>query len=191
LIAGGYFLILFLSVILFNWQTTVARAIAHVLFSLGLLPSNKSVKKLALDLQAKFVEQTNGKVNEALSEAKGGVLFIDEAYNLGVGPFGKEACDTIVQAMTSKQYKDIVILLAGYPDEIDNMLQSNAGLKSRFNHHFEFKDWVGSDCKSFFQMLSKKKKFDLATGVLEEVKGGCIELMALPGWGNGRDVTSL
>lgn len=169
----------------------MARTIARVLFSLGLLPSDKIIETSALELTADYVGQTKTKVNESLSEAKGGVLFIDEAYNLGAGPYGKEACDTIVQAMTSDCYKDIVIVIAGYPYEIDQMLQSNAGLKSRFTNFFEFPDWHPDDCKSFFMMLSEKKKFALGDGVLEEVERGCAELMTLDGWGNGRDVTKL
>jgi len=172
-------------------KTTVARTIARVLFSLGLLPSDKIVETSALELTGDFVGQTKTKVHEALSEAKGGVLFIDEAYNLGMGPYGKEACDSIVQAMTSEQFKDVVIVIAGYPYEIDTMLQSNAGLKSRFTNFFEFPDWKAEDCKAFFGMLAGKKKFALGDGVLEAVERGCADLMAFDGWGNGRDVTKL
>ena len=78
-------------------KTTLARVIADVLFGLKLKPSNKLVEMSALDLTADYVGQTTTKVKEALKEAKGGILFIDEAYSLGEGQFGKEACDTIVQ----------------------------------------------------------------------------------------------
>ena len=172
-------------------KTTVARTIANVLCSLGLLPSDKTVETSALELTGDYLGQTKTKVNEVLSEAKGGILFIDEAYNLGMGPYGKEACDSIVQAMTSEQFKDVVIVIAGYPFEIDQMLQSNAGLKSRFTNFFEFPDWEPGDCKAFFGMLAEKKKFTLSDGVLDEVERGCAELMSLDGWGNGRDVTKL
>ena len=152
-------------------KTTVARTIASMLFSLGLLPSDKIVETSALDLTGDYVGQTKTKVKELLNEAKGGVLLIDEAYNLGMGLFGKEACDTIVQAMTSEQFNDVVIVIAGYPYEIDQMLQSNAGLKSRFTNTFEFQDWEPEDCKEFFGMLANKKKFMLSDGVLELLIG--------------------
>jgi ATPase family associated with various cellular activities (AAA) len=155
-----------------------------------LLPSNKIVETSALDLMAGYVGQTATKVKEALSEAKGGVLFIDEAYNLGFGPYGKEACDTILEAMTSEKFKDVVIVIAGYPHEIDRMLNSN-GLKSRFTHYFEFPDWMPDDCKSFFELLCTKKKFSLADGALQAVETGCRSLIELDGWANGRDVTKL
>jgi len=65
---------------------------------------------------------------KALSEAKGGVIFIDEAYNLGEGQLGKEACDIIVAAMTSETFRDVFIVIADYPDEIYMMLNGSAGL---------------------------------------------------------------
>jgi hypothetical protein len=92
---------------------------------------------------------------------KGGFLFIDESYNLRIGPFGKEACDTIVAAMTSDAYQDVVIVIAGYPRQIDEMLDSNQSLKSRFNHFFEFPDWTPDNCRVFFDLIAKTKGFDL------------------------------
>jgi hypothetical protein len=155
------------------------------------LPSDKIVETSALDLTADFLGQTSTKVNEALKEAKGGVLFIDEAYNLGFGPYGKEACDTIVAGMTSEEYRDVVIVIAGYPHEIEEMLRSNSGLKSRFTHFFEFPDWGPNDCKSFFEMFSGKQNFDLEYGIVDAIEKGCSKLMQLDGWGNGRCVTKL
>ena len=150
-----YATVLTLSLLSGTGKTTVARTIAKVLFGLGLIPSDRIVETSALELTADYVGQTTTKVTEALRESKGGILFIDEAYNLGIGPFGKEACDTIVAAMTSEQFKDVVIVIAGYPHDIDSMLNSNAGLKSRFTHFFEFPDWRPEDCKSFFELLVK------------------------------------
>lgn len=162
-----------------------------MLYSLGLLPSDKIVETSALDLTAGFVGQTKDKVNAALDEAKGGVLFIDEAYNLGLGHFGKEACDTIVAAMTSKSYCDVVIVIAGYPDEIHEMLTRNSGLKSRFNHFFEFPDWDPEDCVAFLQMLAERENFEIEELMLHDFEAACENLRKLDGWGNGRDVTKL
>ena len=77
------------------------------------------VEKSALDVTADYVGQTTTKVNDALREAKGGVVFIDEAYNLGEGLYGKEACDTLVAAMTSEEFRDVLIVIAGYPAQIN------------------------------------------------------------------------
>ena len=172
-------------------KTTVARIIADVLFGLGLKPSNKIVEKSALDLTAEHVGHTKKKVNEALKEAKGGILFIDEAYNLGEGVYGKEACDTIVAAMTSPDFQDVSIVIAGYQDEINEMLNTNSGLKSRFTHFFDFPDWEAEDCVKFFSMLAEKEHFSLGDGVMDEIDRGCSVLSKLDGWGNGRDVTKL
>ncbi|CAB9509012.1 NFX1-type zinc finger-containing protein 1 [Seminavis robusta] len=172
-------------------KTTLARVIADVLFSLELKPSNKLVEKSAQDLTADYVGQTTTKVKEALTEAKGGVLFVDEAYSLGEGPFGKDAVDTIVQAMTSEEFADVLIIIAGYPDEINDMLNTNVGLKSRFTNFFDFPNWEASDCITFFKKCLEKESFSADNDVLEKLEEGCMVLSALEGWGNGRDMMQL
>jgi len=172
-------------------KTTVARVIAKILFGLGLKPSNKIVETSGLKLTADYLGQSKTKVNEALKDAKGGVLFIDEAYNLGFGQYGKEACDTIVAAMTSEEFKDVLIVIAGYSHEIDDMLKQNVGLKSRFTNFLTFPDWTGKDCKDFFDLKATGDKFSLEDSVLDIVEDGCKQLIELDGWANGRDVTKL
>ena len=80
---------------------------------------------------AEYVGHTKKKVQEKLDAAKGGVLFIDEAYELGKGTFGEEALTTVLAAMTDPDYK-LVIIIAGYPEDMENMLARNVGLKSRY-----------------------------------------------------------
>eukprot|EP00568_Trieres_chinensis_P019293 CAMPEP_0183330392 /NCGR_PEP_ID=MMETSP0160_2-20130417/85281_1 /TAXON_ID=2839 ORGANISM="Odontella Sinensis, Strain Grunow 1884" /NCGR_SAMPLE_ID=MMETSP0160_2 /ASSEMBLY_ACC=CAM_ASM_000250 /LENGTH=413 /DNA_ID=CAMNT_0025498599 /DNA_START=1 /DNA_END=1239 /DNA_ORIENTATION=- len=164
---------------------------ANVLYGLGLLPSDKLTETSGLDLTADFVGQTKTKVTEALKEAKGGILFIDEAYNLGFGSYGKEACDTIVAAMTSEEFKDVVIVIAGYPSDINKMLDSNAGLKSRFTQFFHFPDWEVMDCLQFFTSKAEKENFELGEGVAPCLEKGFMKLVQYEGWGNGRDVVKL
>ncbi len=72
------------------------------------------------------------------------MLFIDEAYELGKGQFGVEACSTLVAAMTNPQYAGLVIIIAGYQAEIHEMLNTNVGLKSRFQHFMQFADWTAN-----------------------------------------------
>ena len=158
------------------------------MFSLGLLGSDKIVETSALDLTAEYVGQTKTKVEEKLKEASGGLLFIDEAYNLGDGVFGKEACDTLVQAMTSEQYGDVLICIAGYNTEINKMLDTNAGLKSRFSNYFQFPDWEAKDCVNFFTRLAEDDDFEINDDVVEAVHEGCERLRQLKGWGNARDL---
>lgn len=172
-------------------KTTVARIVADVPYNLELKSSNKFVEKSALDLTADYVGQTTSKVKEALKEAQGGVLFIDEAYSLGKDQFGKEAIDTIVQAMTSAEFADVLIIIAGYTTEINEMLDSNQGLKSRFTDFFDFPDWNPSDCVAFFKLRMEQEIFVAGDGVYEKIEEGCQVLASLDGFGNGRDVTSL
>ena len=172
-------------------KTTVARTIAQVLYSLGLIPTNNFVESSGLELTAEYVGQTKTKVKEVLQKSKGGILFIDEAYNIGFGHFGKEACDTLVAAMTSEEFKDLVIVIAGYDADIHKMLDGNAGLKSRFTEFFNFPDWEILDCIDFFQSLASKKNFSLEKGVTELLSSDLQHILQLDGWGNGRDVVRI
>eukprot|EP00934_Nitzschia_sp_Nitz4_P008360 Nitzschia sp. Nitz4//scaffold84_size84139//17889//22709//NITZ4_005193-RA/size84139-augustus-gene-0.44-mRNA-1//-1//CDS//3329559018//8350//frame0 len=172
-------------------KTTVARAVANVLFGLGLLPSNTIVETSALDLTAAYLGQTKDKTKKALKEAKGGVLFVDEAYNLGKGLYGQEAVDTLVEAMTSEKFKDVVVVVAGYPWEMQEMFKSNAGLKSRFTHFFQFPDWEPEDCVTFFKILANRNGFEVDDMVVKALEASCTTLKTLSGWANGRDVTKL
>ena len=166
----------------------MARVIASVLQGLKLKPSNKIVERSALDLIAGYIGQTSGLVTKALKEAKGGILFIDEAYDLHKGQFGTDAINTLVAAMTSDDFADVTIIIAGYSLEIDTMLQSNAGLKSRFKHFFDFPNWSALDCVNFFKLCASKEGFDVGSLDLNEIEHSFEELRQLEGWANGRDV---
>ena len=90
--------------------------------------------------------------------------------------------------MTSEEFADVTIIIAGYPSEIDEMLASNAGLKSRFQHFFEFPDWEALDCVNFFNLCANKDAFDIAQVDLNALENNFVELRQLEGWANGRDV---
>eukprot|EP00966_Prymnesium_polylepis_P054937 1269898-Prymnesium_polylepis.1 len=89
----------------------------------------------------------------------------DEAYELGKGPYGSEACSTIVAAMTDPKYEALVIIMAGYQADISSMLDTNPGLKSRFQHFLEFPDWAPEDCADLFAAKA------CATNYAFDVKG--------------------
>jgi hypothetical protein len=119
------------------------------------------------------------------------VLFIDEAYELGKGVFGKEALTTILAAMTDPEYNGMVIIIAGYPNDIEQMLAQNVGLKSRFTNYFDFLDWSSHDCVKYFMNLAHKQNF-LVDQSAESILANCFEaLITYPGWANGRDVNEL
>ncbi len=169
-------------------KTTVARAMARILHQLGLLACAHVEETSGLDLTGQYVGQTKTKVEEKLKAAKGGVLFVDEAYELGQGPYGKEAMTSLVAAMTDPTYKGLVVIVAGYPRDMDAMLNLNAGLKSRFTRFFDFPDWHLCDCMDFITLQIQKENFETTLEVKIAMEEALEVLRVLPGWGNGRDV---
>ncbi|XP_066921713.1 uncharacterized protein [Clytia hemisphaerica] len=171
-------------------KTTVARTMAKILFDLGLLPRNHVEQTSGLDLTGEYVGQTKKKVQERLDAAKGGVLFIDEAYELGKGMYGEEALTTLLAAMTDPEYK-LVIIIAGYPKDMEQMLARNVGLKSRFTRYMDFLDWTSEDCVKFFIKKAENDNFAIDEQTKNIVGKGCEELRSYPGWGNARDLIAM
>lgn len=169
-------------------KTTVARVMAEILFHMELLATKRCVETSGVNLTGEYLGQTKKKVTDKLGEAKGGVLFIDEAYKLGEGPYGEEALVTILEAMTSPDYKGLVIIIAGYEQDIEKMLARNAGLKSRFTQFFDFEDWTPADCVKFFMQQATKKCFVIDEDAAEILPKIFAKLIQAPGWANGRDV---
>ncbi|KHE67018.1 AAA family ATPase, partial [Halobacillus sp. BBL2006] len=128
-------------------KTTVAEIYADVLKQCGLLKRGHTVVVSRSDLVAGYVGQTAMKTKRKIREALGGVLFIDEAYALyngGRDDFGKEAIETIVDEMT-KHNENLVVILAGYQHEMEQLVESNPGLSSRFKKYFYFPDYDEKD----------------------------------------------
>ncbi|MEX0268707.1 AAA family ATPase [Leptolyngbyaceae cyanobacterium UHCC 1019] len=127
-------------------KTTVARLISRIYKALGLLSKGHLVEVDRSGLVAGFVGQTALKVTDVVTKAKGGILFIDEAYTLVAasgsnGDFGQEAIDTLLKSM--EDYRDdFVVIVAGYPEQMTAFLTSNPGLKSRFNKYVAFEDYT-------------------------------------------------
>ena len=182
-------------------KTSVARVLGEILFSLGLLAKKTVVETTGLELTGEYLGQTKTKVTEKLKEALGGVLFIDEAYELGKGMYGSEACSALVAAMTNPKYSSLVIVMAGYPSDIMGMLDTNLGLKSRVSHFLQFPDWSPEDCATYFFRACGEAGFqfegtaedDASRGDAERVKQEVLlsafeELRQCNGWGNARDV---
>ena len=126
--------------ILGTGKTTVARILATIYKSLGVLKSGHLVEVDRSHLVAGYVGQTAIKTRAKIEAALDGVLFIDEAYSLIRGSdndYGIEAIDTLVKAMEDYQHR-LVIILAGYPQEMHQFLESNPGLQSRFKYYIHF-----------------------------------------------------
>ena len=123
-------------------KTTIARSVAEMYHSIGLLPTSKVIEVDRSRLVAGYVGQTALKVQEVIEEATGGVLFIDEAYALSAdsgGGFGDEAIATLVKAMEDNR-ENLAIIVAGYKDPMNTFIESNQGLKSRFQNFIHFPD---------------------------------------------------
>lgn len=133
-------------------KTTVARLIAKLYKQLGVLEKGQLVEVDRGGLVAGYVGQTALKTQEKIDEAMGGVLFIDEAYTLAKGgsDFGQEAIDTILKAMEDKR-ESFVVIVAGYSEPMERFLESNPGLKSRFNKNILFEDYSKSELISILK----------------------------------------
>jgi SpoVK/Ycf46/Vps4 family AAA+-type ATPase len=144
-------------------KTTVARLIGKIYKSLGILSSGHCVETSRVDLVAGYVGQTAIKTMDKVKEALDGVLFIDEAYALTrsqTPDFGQEAVDTLVKAM--EDYRDrLLIIVAGYPQEMANFITSNPGLSSRFNETLTFPDYSIEELIDITMVFVRKEHFQV------------------------------
>ncbi|MNC18344.1 Stage V sporulation protein K [compost metagenome] len=144
-------------------KTTVARIVGSIFQAMGILQKGHVVEVDRSDLVAEYVGQTAVKTMGKLKEAYEGVLFIDEAYSLTRSTdhdFGIEAVDTIVKEMEDKRNK-LVVILAGYPQEMKGFLNSNPGLHSRFNHQIEFDDYSLDELMRINSLMLSKRQYRL------------------------------
>lgn len=138
-------------------KTTVARILADVFKSMGLLSKGNLVEVDRAGLVAQYLGQTAPKTNAIIDSAMGGVLFIDEAYTLAGDTYGKEAIDTLLKRMEDDKGKFIVIA-AGYFKEMGSFLNSNSGLTSRFTKFIDFEDYTPVEMKAIFSFMLAAKE---------------------------------
>ncbi|MFH0736883.1 MAG: AAA family ATPase [bacterium] len=144
-------------------KTTVARIIANIFKSLGLLSQGQLIEVDRSNLVGQWVGQTEPKTNKVIDKAIGGLLFIDEAYTLSSGggnDFGKEVINILLKRMEDDRGKFIVIV-AGYTNEMQQFLDTNPGLSSRFTKHIHFEDYAADELADIFRCQVKKKKLTL------------------------------
>jgi hypothetical protein len=134
-------------------KTTVARLLAKIYHVIGVLSKGQLIEVDRSGLVAGFVGQTALKTGEVIQKALGGVLFIDEAYALAnqdnPNDFGKEAIEALLKGMEDHR-NDLIVIVAGYPDLMNNFIHANPGLESRFNKYFFFEDYIGEDLMKIF-----------------------------------------
>ena len=174
-------------------KTTVARLVARLYGSMGLLTKGHLIETGRADLVAGYVGQTAIKVQEAVERALGGVLFIDEAYALagaGYNDFGVEAIATLVKLMEDHR-DDLAVIVAGYPDEMRTFIESNPGLRSRFTTYVGFDDYSVDELIEIFGDMAAKAKVDLGPGVEAQARVVIAVAMVSSNFGNARYVRSL
>jgi len=152
-------------------KTSVARIVAGTYRELGLLKKGQLVEADRSKLVAEYVGQTAVKTNKIIDEALEGVLFIDEAYTLvgGENDFGAEAIATLLKRMEDDRDR-LVVILAGYTDEIKEFIDSNPGLQSRFNRYIHFADYSEAELVEIFKSNLKKNKYKIKKDAFTELQ---------------------
>ena len=174
-------------------KTTVARLIAQILARDGVLKTGRFVECGRADLVAKYVGWTAKAVRDKFKEARGGVLFIDEAYSLSDGEhatFGDEAINTIVQEMENNR-DTVIVIFAGYPDKMKEFLDRNEGLRSRIAFHINFPDYTPEELTDIFKLMAKRRGFEISAEVAEHCKKIFKRVAKKKNFGNGRFVRTL
>ena len=154
-------------------KTTVARILGKLFKAIGLLPNDSVLEVARGEMVGQYVGSTAPLVNSVCDKAMGGTLFIDEAYTLNQNSsdtFGHEAIDTLLKRMEDDRGKYVVIV-AGYKRNMDDFIQSNPGLKSRFTTYIHLEDYNADELYSLFELYATKEKFiidDSAKGTLKD-----------------------
>ncbi len=156
-------------------KTTVMRLLGKIYHKLGLLSKGHVVEVDRVDLVGEYIGQTAPKTQKQIDEARGGILFIDEAYSLARSgedsrDYGKEVIEILIKEMSDGP-GDIAIFVAGYPKEMNAFIESNPGLKSRFSQYFPFDDYLPEELFEIGLSISKKLKLTVnenALGLLKE-----------------------
>ena len=143
-------------------KTTVARLVSRIMYDKGMINKPKITEVGAADLVAAFVGQTAIKTSMVFEEAKGGVLFIDEAYALAndAGGFNQEAIDTIIKEMENRR-SDTLVIFAGYKDKMEEFIKKNPGFKSRISKYVDFPNYSIDELIQIFNKLCKDKGYTL------------------------------
>jgi stage V sporulation protein K len=176
-------------------KTTVARIVAGIYKELGVLKRGHLVETDRAGLVAEYVGQTAVKTNKIIDSALDGVLFIDEAYSLvggGENDFGKEAIATLLKRMEDDRDR-LVVILAGYTEDMKRFIDSNPGLQSRFNRYIEFPDYTADELLQIFEVNMRKYDYHFGEGAKEELQQYLEKAVANKdvNFGNGRFVRNV
>lgn len=159
-------------------KTTVARLIGKLFYQMNVLSKGHLIEAERADLVGEYIGHTAQKTRDLVKKALGGILFIDEAYSLARGgekDFGKEAIDTLVKHMEDKQH-DFVLILAGYPKEMDNFLSLNPGLLSRFPLVVDFPDYSVDDLMEISNRMIAEREYQFDPDAKHKLKSHLMDV---------------
>jgi SpoVK/Ycf46/Vps4 family AAA+-type ATPase len=175
-------------------KTTIARKMGEVLQSMDILPTNRVLECSRADLVGKYMGETPKIVNSMCDKAMGGILFIDEAYTLSDqnDQYGKEAIDTLMKRMEDDRGK-FVVIAAGYQNEMEEFMQTNPGLASRFSHKLHIDDYNEDELLDIFRLMAKKEQYTLLPAAESKAYEVICRMVAGKdaSFGNARDVRNL
>lgn len=176
-------------------KTTVARILANIYKNLGIIKKGHLVETDRSGLVAEYVGQTAIKTNKIIDSAIDGVLFIDEAYSLvqgGGNDFGQEAIATLLKRIEDDRDR-LIVILAGYSEDMKQFIDSNPGLQSRFNRYIHFSDYTSDELKSIFLLNAKKNQYELTDECQKALSKLLLNVVEHKdkNFGNGRFVRNL
>ena len=176
-------------------KTTVARIVARAFRALGIAKGGQLVETDRSGLVGRYAGETAVKTNAKVDEAIGGILFVDEAYQLANSDsddYGKEAIATLLKRMEDDRDK-LIVIAAGYTDEMRDFLDANSGLRSRFSKTIEFADYTAKELAAIFRSMAKKNEFVLAADLDEGLDAAMAKLTVKRDrtFGNARFVRQL
>ena len=173
-------------------KTTIARLLCGILYNLGYIKENKLIECTSKDLIAEYVGQTAIKTAEVINKAKGGVLFIDEAYMLGDknNSYNDDAVGTLIAEMENNR-DNLVCIFAGYTKEMQSFLNANSGITSRIGYTLEFDDYTTEELIKIFEGMVKKGGFELTEDAIHELERIIEENRYKENFGNARFVRNI
>lgn len=177
-------------------KTTIARKLAEIYKALGILSNGHLLEADRSSFVAGYLGQTAIKTKEVLERARGGILFIDEAYTLCQGSeqdlFGQEAIDTILKYMEDHR-DDLIVIVAGYESQMAAFINSNPGLKSRFSKYFYFADYDSAQLSAIFEEMASHAQYVVTDSFRLSLAELCQEMInrKTDNFGNGRTVRNL
>ena len=174
-------------------KTTVARLLSGILYNLGYIKEDKLIEVSSKDLVAEYVGQTAPKTNAVIERAKGGILFIDEAYALASdnnNSYNDEAIATLIKGMEDFR-DDLVVIFAGYTKEMQKFLDSNSGIVSRVGYTLNFKDYTADELLEIFKGMVTKAGFKITDEALLKAHKFIDENIGTKNFGNARFVRNM